>query len=83
MSTIHCTFRGSQYDYDFYEVFSSDRLTAIGIPENAEISSSSVSETNIKTALAQKFDVGIDEFRESVVEINKNGNITVRPFTFG
>ena len=79
MSMIHCTFRGRQYDYNFEDVFVPERFPAIGIPDGMEVTASSVSEDQVKTALAQKFDVGLGEFSDSYVEINPNGNITVRP----
>ena len=81
MSTIHCTFRGRQYDFDFFEIFAPDRYVAIGIPEDFDVKPNTVTQDQVKMALAQKFDVGVGEFDEDFVEINPNGNITVRPDT--
>lgn len=84
MSEVHVLFRGQQKSFLFDEVFEPDRYAAIGIPENMEVNSSTVTQEQVKMALAQKFDVGVGEFQDSFVEINPNGNITVRPdTTFG
>jgi hypothetical protein len=79
MSLVHCTFRGNQHDYNFEDIFPVERYAAIGIPEGMDVTPSTISEEMVKTALAQKLDVGVGEFSDSHVEINSNGNITVRP----
>jgi hypothetical protein len=45
------------------------------------VSASNLNEDQIKAALSQHFDVGLGEFEDHYVEINPNGNITVRPNT--
>ena len=81
MSTIHCTFRGTQHTFDFEEIFAPDRYTAIGIADGIDVRPDTVSNEQVKMALAQKFDVGVGEFNDDFVEINPNGNITLRPNT--
>jgi len=77
MSTIHVVYGGRNEDLQFDEVFREDRLEALGVPRNS--TSSSVSHAQIKRALADHYDVDADEFEAHYVEINPNGNITVRP----
>lgn len=84
MSTVHVVYNGESKDLEFDTVFSTERLAAIGIADGTEVSASTVSQENVRTALAQHFDVGLSEFSDHYVEINPNGNITVRPnATFG
>lgn len=83
-SKIHVVYDGRTQDLAFEDVFPQDRYASIGIPEGTEVTSQSVTQQQVKTALAQHFDVGITEFDDHFVEINPNGNITVRPnTTFG
>lgn len=84
MSEVYVLFRGQQKTFPFDEVFEPERYAAIGIPEDVDVNPSTVSPEQVKMALAQKFDVGVNEFQDNFVEINPNGNITVRPnTTFG
>ena len=79
MGEGHVVYDGQNKDLNFDEVFPADRFAAIGIPEGTVVSASSVTEQQVKAALAQFFDVGLGEFEDHFVEINPNGNITVRP----
>ena len=65
MATIHVIYDGKTEDLASDEV---------GVPANAN-------GEQIKTALAQHYDVATTEFRDHFVEINPNGNVTVRPNT--
>lgn len=81
---VHVTYNNSSHDLDFEQVFPEHRHEAIGIQSGAEVSPHTVSETHIRNAVAQHFDVSNSEFADHFVEINPNGNITVRPkATFG
>jgi hypothetical protein len=81
MSGVHVMIRGRQEDLSFEELFPVERHEALGIPSGTAVLPSTVTEVQIRMALAQKYDVGIGEFSESFIEINPNGNITVRPNT--
>jgi len=84
MSTIHVVYDGESKDLEFETVFPAERYAAIGIVAGTEVTASTVSQDNVRTALSQHFDVGLSEFNDHFVEINPNGNITVRPnATFG
>jgi hypothetical protein len=76
MSTIHVAFGGRNEDLEFDEVFRPDRLTTLEL-QNA--TPNSITHTQIKQALANHYDVDQQEFEAHYVEINPNGNITVRP----
>ena len=83
MAKVHVVYNGS-HDLDFDTVFPQDRFANIGIPEGTIPSVTTLNSEQVKTALAQHFDVGLGEFRDHFVEMNPNGNITVRPnTTFG
>lgn len=81
MQDIHVMFRGRQDDLKFSDLFSQDRFEALGITIGTVITPSSVNHDQIRMALAQKYDVGMDEFRDHAIEISSNGNITVRANT--
>ena len=84
MAKIHVVYDGRTQDLEFTELFPRDRYEALGIEGREEVSVETVNQQQVKTALAQHFDVGIDEFEDHYVEMNPNGNITVRPnTTFG
>lgn len=85
MATVHVVYNGRNETLELETVFPQERLGAIGIPEGTEVTVGNLSENNVKTALAQHFDVGVDVFEDHYVEINpKTSNITVRPnTTFG
>jgi hypothetical protein len=81
MSDIHVMFRGRQDDLKFDDLFSQDRFDALGITEGTVLTPSSVNQDQIRMALAQKYDVGLDEFKDHAIEVSANGNITVRANT--
>lgn len=81
MSTVHVLYKGRTEDLEFEQVFPVGRFQAIGIPEGTTVSASNLTEGQIKAALSQHFDVGLGEFEDHYVEINPNGNVTVRPNT--
>jgi len=78
MADIHVMFRGRQDDLKFDELFPVERYEALGIPAGTEVTSLTVNDSQIRMALAQKYDVGLNEFRDQYIEINPNGNITIR-----
>jgi len=79
MSSVHVRYNGESQDIDFETLFTPDKLQAIGVTSVGDIDASRVTSVNVKTAVAQHFDVGITEFDDYQVEFHKNGNITVRP----
>ena len=81
MSSIHVVYDGQTKDLTFDELFPADRLASIGIPDGTDVAASTVNQQQVKMALAQHFDVGLGEFEDHFVEINLNGNVTVRPNT--
>lgn len=85
MSTVHVVYDGRNEDIDLESLFPSERLTAIGVAEGTEISVGNLTEQQVKTALAQYYDVGANEFEDHYVELNsRTNNATVRPnTTFG
>jgi len=83
MSTIHVLYDGQTKDFDFDTLFAQDRLPGLGIIAES-VTPANVSQENIKTAVAQEFDVDMSTFEGYFIENNPNGNITVRPqTTFG
>jgi hypothetical protein len=78
---IHVVYDGRNEDLTFEQLFPGDRLQSIGITEGTAINASTLNQDNVRTALAQHYDVGIDEFRDHFIEFAHNGNITVRPNT--
>jgi hypothetical protein len=81
MAKVHVVYNGRTEDLGFDEVFPQERLANIGIPEGTEPSVRTLNSEQVKTALAQHYDVGRGEFQDHFVELNPNGNITVRPST--
>jgi hypothetical protein len=81
MSDVHVMYKGRQDDFSFDELFPEERLGAIGVQEGATVLPSTVTVTQIRMALAQKYDVGEREFSDHFIEISQNGNITVRANT--
>lgn len=81
MSDVHVMFRGRQEDLPFDNLFPTERYEALGITSGTTVLPSTVSESQIRMALAQRFDVGVGEFQDHFIEINPNGNITVRQNT--
>jgi hypothetical protein len=79
MSIIHVRYDGESHDLDFESLFTPDRLSSIGVASVEDVNTNTVTSDNVKTAVAQHFDVGISEFEDYQVEFSKNGNITVRP----
>jgi hypothetical protein len=78
---VHVVYDGKNLDLTFTELFPPERLRGIGIPEGVEANAGTLNQTQVRTALAQHFDVGIGEFNDHHVEFSENGNITVRPNT--
>jgi hypothetical protein len=76
---VHVKYEGRSEDIEFDALFAQDRLASIGIPAGVVPTPQSVTQQQIKVALAQHFDRGLTEFDEMYVEVNPNGNITVRP----
>jgi hypothetical protein len=84
MAKVHVVYNGRSEDLDFDTVFPPNRFANIGIPEGTVPSVNTLTTEQVKTALAQHFDVGLGEFADHFVEMNPNGNITVRMnTTFG
>lgn len=81
MSDVHVMFRGRQEDFPFDALFPTDRYEALGITDGAIVGPATVSQSQIRMALAQKFDVGMNEFEDHYIETSPNGNITVRANT--
>lgn len=81
MSDIHVMFRGRQDDFAFEELFSEDRYEGLGIAPGAIVTPTTVSTEQIKMALSQHYDVGLNELSDHKVEVSSNGNITVRANT--
>jgi hypothetical protein len=80
---IHVVYDGRNDDLTFEELFPQDRLANIGIT-NADVNANNLNQEQVRTALAQHYDVGLNEFEDHFIEFAANGNITVRPnTTFG
>lgn len=80
MATVHVVLAGRNETLDFDQVFTPQRLAAIGMPDGAVASVENLTEGQVKAALAQFFDINPNEIRDHYVELNsKTGNITVRP----
>ena len=81
MSSIHVIYNGRNDDIGMEQLFTEDRREVIGLAEGTALVASNLVEGQIKQALALYYDVGVGEFGDHFVEINPNGNITVRPST--
>lgn len=77
MSTIHVVYGGRNETLQFNDVFREDWLDRLGISQNPV--PTNLSHSQIKQALANFYDINVNEFEAHFVEINPNGNITVRP----
>jgi hypothetical protein len=81
---VHVKYEGRSDDIEFSTLFPRERLAALGMDANADPTPQTVTQQQIRTALAQHYDRGLGEFDDMYVEVNPNGNITVRPeATFG
>lgn len=81
MSEVHVMYRGKQEDLSFGDLFPVERYEAIGIAPGTEVVPSNVTDNQIRAALAQYYDVGLNEFSDQYIEKNPNGNITIRANT--
>lgn len=81
---IHVVYDGRNEDFSFSDLFPQDRLVNIGIAAGTDVNANTLTQENVRTALAQHYDVGLNEFEDHYIEFAANGNITVRPnTTFG
>jgi len=88
---IHVVYDGRNEDFSFSDLFPQDRLVNIGIAAGTDVNANTLTQENVRTALAQHYDVGLNEFEDHYIEFEDhyiefaaNGNITVRPnTTFG
>jgi hypothetical protein len=81
---VHVVYDGRNEDLSFEDLFPRDRYQNIGIAEGTEVNANTLTQDQVRTALAQHYDVGLNEFEDHYVEFSANGNITVRPnTTFG
>jgi len=81
---VHVKYEGRSDDIEFGDLFPQDRLASMGFAEGAAPTPQTVTQQQIRIALAQHYDRGVNEFDPFYVEVNPNGNITVRPeATFG
>ena len=81
MSEVHVMYQGKQEDISFEDLFPAERYEAIGIAPGTEVIPSNVTDNQIRAALAQYYDVGLNEFSDQYIEKNPNGNITIRANT--
>jgi predicted nucleotidyltransferase len=81
MADVHVVYNGRNDDLSFDQLFTPERRASTGVAEGLVISSSNVTEDQVKRALSQYYDVGVGEFQDHFVELNPNGNVTVRPST--
>jgi len=81
MLEVHVVFRGEQKDFSFEQLFPAERYAALGIQEGTLVAPNSVTDQQICMALAQVFDVGLQEFSDHYIDKSSNGNITVRQNT--
>jgi len=76
---VHVKYEGRSDDIEFGTLFRQDRLVSLGIPMDTTPTPQTVTQAQIRMALAQHYDRGMGEFDDMFVEVNPNGNITVRP----
>jgi hypothetical protein len=81
MAGVHVVYNGRNEDIAFEQLFTPERRAGVGIADGIVLSSSNVTEDQVKRALSQYYDVGVGEFDDHFVELNPNGNVTVRPNT--
>lgn len=75
---LHILYDGRSEDLEFSQLIPEQRRDVLGLTSNQN-DFRSLSQDQIKTALADHFDKAVSEFEELVVEYHKNGNVTVRP----
>lgn len=81
---VYVKYEGRSEDIEFDVLFPQDRRVSLGVAEGVDPTPQTVTQQQIRMALAQHFDRGLTEFDDMYVEVNPNGNITVRPeATFG
>lgn len=78
MDRVHVRYDGRSEDFSLDTLFPQDRLASIGVAEGTEISFANLTQDHVKTALAQHYDVALDEFDDYAI-IFHEGDITVRP----
>lgn len=84
MSTVHVVYDGRNQDLDLNEIFPEDRLESIGVAPGTDINSGNLTEQQVRVAVAQHYDIALEDLSDHYVEFSPNGNITVRPnTTFG
>ena len=84
MATIHVKFQDRSNDFELSTLFPQGRLEALGVAENSAGDVQSLTDSQIKTAVADHLDVDLSEFDSYTVQRHTNGNATVRPdATFG
>jgi predicted nucleotidyltransferase len=81
VADVHVVYNGRNQDISFEDLFTAERRAAVGIAGDQALDSSNVTESQLKQALSQYFDVGVGEFNDHFVELNPNKNATVRPNT--
>jgi hypothetical protein len=81
---VHVVYNGRNEDLTFEELFPQDRYPNLGITAGTDVNANTLTQEQVRTALAQHYDVGLNEFEDHYIEFASNGNITVRPnATFG
>ena len=81
MPEVHVVYGGKTEDLSMDTVFPAGRLASLGLAEGTVPSTQTLNADQVKNALAQHYDVGRAEFQDHFVELNPNGNISVRPNT--
>ena len=83
MATLHVKYHNESNDYDLTELFPQSRLQALGVSAE-DVQGGSLSDVQVKQAVAFHLDAALTDFDSYVVERHENGNLTVRPeATFG
>ncbi len=78
MANVHLIYKGESHDFTFEELFNPQVRNTLGIAQDVFVDSSNVTENQLKQAVATYMDVNVSEFGDHKVELNPNGNATIR-----
>jgi len=81
MATVHVLYNGRTQDIPLEQMFPPEHFAEIGLQAGALVTAANLTQEQVKKAAAQHFDVAETEFQDHFVELNPNGNITIRPST--
>lgn len=84
MADVHILYEGNTEDLPLEDLIPAQDRPMLGIDDDHELEASELNGDQIRKALANHYDKPVEEFKDLVIELQKNGNLVVRPnATFG